>query len=90
MSISFAIFIPVSSLKDLGHSIYSERRVYLHVGNTIQTLQNDTMTIITIFGSWFIQPTRAKLLCVVCFHPFLFISKTSPVNRSSIVKYITI
>ena len=35
-------FIPVSSLKVFGHSIHSERRIYL--GKSIQALQNDTLS----------------------------------------------
>ena len=40
--IKWDFFIPVSSLKVFGHSIHSERRIYL--GKSIQALQNDTLS----------------------------------------------
>ena len=56
-------FIPVSSLKVFGHSIYSERRM-ISLGKSIQALQNDTITIWCVCSFRVIQPLLQWNFCL--------------------------
>ena len=75
-------FIPVSSLKVLGHSIHSERR-RIYQGKSVQALQNDTLSYhdYSVSGSSRQQCSGipVKLLCLfssILFHHKNFLSST--------------
>ena len=57
-------FIPVSSLKVLGHSIHSERK-RIYQGKSVQALQNDTIIISWLFSFRVIQATVYSALSPV-------------------------
>ena len=71
------MFIPVSSLKVFGHSIYSERR-RIYPGKSIQALQNahHYHIMVNAVSESYSQGAVAYFKnFYVCFHLFFFITK---------------